>query len=351
VDDIRDYQSGADNTNEAVEAIRTHEINLLEYLFAIYKYRWMIALICVVAVAAAVLYSLSLPKIYSATASVIPPLDVLQMESATPDRLKAMRSSMLIDATGVSSITDMYKGILKSGAVIDAIIDRFNLMEVYEESQYRSNVRARLRNCTTIEIKEGIVNITVEDESPERAAALANAYVAELDRQNKRLSSGQATSKRIFMENRFKEIEKELSNIENIPAKQAQIKEMLYEMLSRECELARIEEAKSMPTIQVLDEAIVPEKKCKPNRRQIVKLYGATALFCSILLAFAREYFSQLKNNHIQGRNGLPTNAKQDEEDSRIGEVQDRRRIVSALRRKRSPEDKTQRLNLTKADE
>jgi len=340
VDDIRDDQSGADNTNEAVEAIRTHEINLLEYLFAIYKYRWMIALICVVAVAAAVLYSLSLPKIYSATASVIPPLDVLQVESATPDRLKAMRSSMLIDATGVTSITDIYKGILKSGAVIDAIIDRFNLMEVYGESQYRSNVRARLRNCTTIGIKEGIVNITVEDESPERAAALANAYVDELDRQNKRLSSGKATGKRIFMENRLKEIEKELSNIENIPAKQAQIKEMLYELLSRECELARIEEAKNMPTIQVLDEAIVPEQKSKPNRRQMVTLAGVAAFFCSILLAFAREYFGRLKSSLIVTRDAFSAHADQYSEDGQAGEFENRRRIVSTLRKKRIREDK-----------
>lgn len=185
------------------------------------------------------------------------------------------------------------------------------------------------------------IAITVEDKDPERAAALANAYVEELDRQNKRLSSRQATSKRVFLENRLKEIERQLSNIENIPAKQARMKEMLYEMLSRECELARIEEAKSMPTIQVLDEAIVPEKKSKPNRRQMVTLAGVTAFFCSILLAFAREYFSRLKSSQTWGQKTFSAQAEQYEEDSRFNEVQDKRRVVSTLRRRRSQEDKT----------
>jgi len=339
MDDIQDRQSGTNNTNRA---ITTDEINILEYLFAIYKYRWMIILICGVVGVAAVLYSLSLPKIYSATVSIVPPADVSQVGSAMPDRLKAIRSTMLMDATGVTSTTDLYKGILQSRAVVDAIVDRFDLMEVYEEREYKSNVRKRLRKNTTIKVSdEGILTVTVQDRDPNRAAAMANGYVEELDRQNKRLSSGQATSKRIFMENRLKEIEKELSNIENIPAKQAQIKEMLYELLSRECELARIEEAKSMPTIQVLDEAIVPEQKSKPNRRQIVTLAGITALLCSVLLAFVREYFSQLKNRQFPFRS-LATGDLKQKEESCISDIQSKRRIVSSHRKRRDQEDNAQ---------
>ena len=139
------------------------------------------------------------------------------------------------------------------------------------------------------------MKIAVTDRDPNRAAAMANAYIEELDRQNKRLSTGEATSKRVFLEGRLKEVESKLSRIDSIPAHEAQVQEMLYELLVRECELAKIEEAKSMPTLQVLDEAIVPEV---PVARGTVKkgiMAGMAAMMLGIFLAFTREYVAAVK--------------------------------------------------------
>jgi len=181
------------------------------------------------------------------------------------------------------------------------------LMKVYKEKKYKTNVRKKLRKNTFIKVSdEGIVSITVEDRDPNRAAAMANAYVEELDRQNKRLSAGQATSKRLFLSNRLKEIEEELSKIENLLSREAKIKEMLYELLTREYEIAKIEEAKNMSTIQILDRAVVPERKCKPNRRQMVMLSAITALFLAVFAAFAREYFAKARNVQVLDRAIVP---------------------------------------------
>ena len=271
------------------------EINLLDYIRVIFKYRRMIMLICGVAVVITAITSLLSPKMYSATASILPPIDIVQRESELAGALGGGARSLLSKAIGVTSIADMYAGILQSRVVADTIIDRFDLMKVYEEKKYKSNVRKKLKKNTAIDVSgEGIVNITVEDRDPNRAAAMANAYVEELDRQNKRLSAGQATSKRIFLGNRLKEIEEKLSKIDNILSREAKIQEMLFELLTREYELAKIEEAKSMPTIQILDEAVVPERKSKPKRRQMVMLSAIVALFVSIFAAFAREYFSKV---------------------------------------------------------
>ncbi|MBN2457255.1 MAG: hypothetical protein JXB29_12085 [Sedimentisphaerales bacterium] len=276
------------------EKLDEDEINLIDYFRVIFKCRRMILLICGAVMVTTAIISLFLPKIYSATASIVPPINIIQKESELSGRLGAGGSSLLSKAIGVTSIADMYAGILESRVVIDAIIDRFDLIKAYEEKKYKSNVRKRLRNNTTIKVSdEGIVTITVEDKDPNRAAAMANAYVEQLDHQNKRLSSGQATSKRVFLENRLQEIEQELSKFENILSREAKIKEMLFELLSREYELAKIEEAKSMPTIQILDGAVVPETKYKPKRRQMVMLSGIAALFIAVFAAFAREYFAK----------------------------------------------------------
>ncbi len=55
-------------------------------------------------------------------------------------------------------------------------------------------------------------------------------------------------------------------------ARQAKINETVYEVLTRQYELAKVEEAKEIPTIKVLDEAIAPEQKIWPPRTLIVVL-------------------------------------------------------------------------------
>jgi uncharacterized protein involved in exopolysaccharide biosynthesis len=276
------------------DRFKDDEIDLIDYFKVISKHRKMIVSLCAITVVVTAIISLLLPKAYSATTSIVPPVDILQKEAELTGGLGIGKGSMLSKAIGITSIANMYTGILESRAVIDAIIDRFDLMKVYEEEEYISNARRRLRDNTIIRVSdEGIVTITVEDKDPARAAAIANTYIDELDRQNKRLSSGAATSKRIFLGNRLKEIEGKLAKIENILSREATTQEMLFELLTREYELAKIEEAKSMPTIQILDRAIVPEKKSKPKRAQMVMLSCVTALFISIFAAFVREYCSK----------------------------------------------------------
>lgn len=275
-------------------------ISLVDYLRVITSRRRMIFWVCTIAVVMTGIVSLLLPKSYAATASVVPPMDVLQKESGAG--LGAIKSSMLRKAMDVSGITDMYVGILRSRSIADALIERFDLPAVYGIKKDISAVRQKLSARTSIKVTyEGIVTITVEDRDPCRAADIANAYVEELDRQNKRLFVGQASSKKIFLENRLREIEQELSRIDNLLSRDAKIKEMLFELLTREYEIAKIEEAKSMPTIQVLDNAVVPEKKCKPKRRQMVLLAGATGLFFSVIGAFVHEHFTRTSLDGLWG--------------------------------------------------
>jgi len=234
-----------------------------------------------------------LPKMYAATVSIVPPMDTLQRESLLSGGLSAAKNPMLRQVMDVGSISDMYVGILRSRSVADALIERFDLGKVYKVKHGFSIVRQILRDRTSIKVgDEGIVAITVEDRDPCQAAVLANAYVEELDRRNKQLFVGQATNKKVFLENRLREIKQELSQIDSMLSRDANIKEMLFELLTREYEIAKIEEAKSMPTIQVLDRAEPPEKKCKPKRTQMVLLAGVTSLFVAVLAAFVREHFA-----------------------------------------------------------
>jgi uncharacterized protein involved in exopolysaccharide biosynthesis len=316
---------------------RNEELNFIDYIRVLYKYRTMIILICVIVVVTTAIVSLLLPKTYSATVTIVPPLEILQKESDVIGGLGGLGAgSILGNAINVTSVADMYVGILQSRAVVDAIIDRFELMKEYRQEQFRSGVREKLRNNTNITVSdEGIVHITVEDREPKRVAAIANAYVEELDQQNKRLSTGQATSKRIFLENRLKEVEKKLSEIDNILSREAKVQEMLYELLIREYEIAKIEEAKSMPTIQILDNAIPPEKKCKPKRRQMVKFSAAAAFAFAVILAFIREYVSKIKSSELDKQEEfLVQSGQQKQYAGDSSDFRKKRTMVASQRRK-----------------
>jgi uncharacterized protein involved in exopolysaccharide biosynthesis len=52
--------------------------------------------------------------------------------------------------------------------------------------------------------------------------------------------------------------------------RQTKIQETVYELLTQQYELAKVQEAKEIPTVKVLDEALVPTKKSFPSRAEIV---------------------------------------------------------------------------------
>jgi uncharacterized protein involved in exopolysaccharide biosynthesis len=272
------------------------EIDLLDYLRVVWRYRWMIAILCFVAMSLAVVVSLLKPRQYQAAVTVVPPLDILQKESA--GGLGAMNNSLLRQMmdTAAGSIVKMYVEILESREVADTIINRFRLTEAYEKVKYRADARKQLQKNTKVQTTDGgAVKVAVLDRDPNRVAAIASAYIEELDKQNKRLSTGQATSKRIFLENRLKEVEAKLSKIDNILSREAQTQENLYDLLVTQYEMAKIEEARNMPTIQVLDAAVVPEL---PVARGVVRkglLAGIAALMLAVFLAFSREYVLQAR--------------------------------------------------------
>lgn len=68
--------------------------------------------------------------------------------------------------------------------------------------------------------------------------------------------------------------------------------EGIYEMMLKQLELAKVDEAKQSTLIQVLDNAIVPEKKSGPKRLIIVVLSVVISFFLIVLFVFAKEAVS-----------------------------------------------------------
>jgi len=66
--------------------------------------------------------------------------------------------------------------------------------------------------------------------------------------------------------------------------RQLKYNETLYELLVKQYELAKLDEARDAVVIQVIDRAVPPERKFRPKRATIVSLATVAALFLSVII-------------------------------------------------------------------
>jgi len=76
--------------------------------------------------------------------------------------------------------------------------------------------------------------------------------------------------------------------------------ETLFEVMAKQYEIARADEAKDISIVQVLDKAVEPERKSKPKRALITILTALMAGFLAVIWAFIREAGQRARQNPEQ---------------------------------------------------
>ena len=379
-------QNTEQQNSPAVQAT-DDEINLLEYLLVIVKHKKMIFLTCLVTFILTCGITLLMPNIYTSTARILP-----------PQNDKGGLSSMLGSVSNIAALAglsvgsgsgELYVGMLKSRSIADVIIDKFDLMKIYDQ-KYRVETYKILNDAVNFSVgkDDGIITVTAKDEDPKRAADIANTYIEELKKLNIKLNLNNAGRERLFLEERLAVVQNDLSKAEDalkdfqeknkairidaqasaiidafatlkgvLASKEVElgvlrssqtdqnpqvkalreeitqireqisqleqshdektssadiflatsevpelgiqyarllrdlkVQETLYELVTKQYEMAKISEAKNTSTIQVLDAAMVPDKKSKPRRSMIVLAATFAMGFFALIFAFIREY-------------------------------------------------------------
>ena len=80
--------------------------------------------------------------------------------------------------------------------------------------------------------------------------------------------------------------------------REVKIQETVYELLTQEYEMAKIEEAKEIPTVKVLDPADVPERKSFPPRTILLLLGVVLSLLLSMLCVIAADAWRKTDPGH-----------------------------------------------------
>jgi len=356
-------------------------VNLLDLLIIIAKSKKKIFISTIIVMVVAAGISLLLPNKFTARAQVLPP----QTQSSANALLGQLGSLGSLTGGSLKNPNDTYLGILNSRTMADNLIARFKLQQVYDV-KFSSDARLSLQAASKImSSKENLISIEVTDPDPKLAAAVANAYVEEMQKMTSTLAVTEAARRRLFFEKQLektksdlvtaetalrtmqektgviklneqaegaikaaatikatiaaKEIEigtlrtfvtdkspeliraqqelaglrAQLSKIESgtnvgqgdsslavraVPelgleytriVREVKYQEVLFEMFARQFEFAKVDEAKEGSLIQVLDAAIVPDKKSKPSRVILVLIAGVVAAILATLWAFLSE--------------------------------------------------------------
>jgi tyrosine-protein kinase Etk/Wzc len=76
--------------------------------------------------------------------------------------------------------------------------------------------------------------------------------------------------------------------------------EVVFDLLAKQYEMAKIDEAKDPALVQVMDKAIEPDRKSKPFRTLIVLLSALVALFAGAIWVFVREAMAKANSDPQQ---------------------------------------------------
>jgi uncharacterized protein involved in exopolysaccharide biosynthesis len=236
-----------------------------------------------------------IPKSYTATTQLMPPdprsTSSMAMMAAMAAKSGGDLGSVAGDLLGLKSSGALFIGVLRSQTSQDHLIQQFDLRRVYGK-RLVTDARTGLDENTVIseDKKSGILTIRVTDHSPQRAAALAGAYVDQLNSLVSELSTSSAHRERVFLEERLKIAQEDLDDASNQLAQfssknntldiQTEGKAMLDaagviagQMIAAQSELEGLRQiyTDNNPRVRALDARV------SELRKQLEKLGGTTA--------------------------------------------------------------------------
>ena len=187
------------------------ELSLLDIFMILWRRKWLIFFMTALFGTAALAYAFTRPFIYRAECRIIPPRGGSALSQL--GGLGGIADLVGLPSTGSSG--NMMVGILKGDSVVDAIIEKFNLMQ-----ELSMDIRLRARAVvlgsleTAEETRSGILSVAYLSKDPQRAADMANAFVDELQNKLRELSVNDAQQRMRFFENQLMQAQQELNTAE-----------------------------------------------------------------------------------------------------------------------------------------
>ena len=184
------------------------------------------------------------------------------------------------------------ENLVKAETAARQALQTGGLVKVDDQGRAMVEATARLRGQITVkEVEIGTMRTFAADRNPDLQRLLQE--LQSMKRELSRIEgsggpkSGQTSASRQGIDN--------LGLLRDV-----KYHEVIFELLARQYEMAKIDEAKDSAIIQVMDKAIEPDRKSKPKRSMIVLLSTMLAGFAAILLAFLGEAAAKARSDPQQ---------------------------------------------------
>jgi len=174
-------------------------------------------------------------------------------------------------------------------------LEKGGLAKVDDQGRAMVEVTARLRAQISVkEVQIGAMRTFAAERNPE--LLMVQQELEALKRELSRIEGSSPTAAAIS-----KGGEAGSSGLDNLRRlRDMKYYEIIYELLAKQYELAKIDEARDAALIQVMDKAIEPERKSKPKRALIVILTALVVGFLAIIWAFIKEAGERARQNPEQ---------------------------------------------------
>ena len=263
------------------------ESNFLDNISVLLKNKILIIVIVSVSVCATGIISILSPKIYRATAVIIP-----ANQSTDRGSMSAIASQFGIATARTSNISEIIS-LLNSNILMERIIKNHNLLPVLLDKNTKnkpgtdrtwSGIRS-LKGIVSVnhKLKEGVVEISAEYKDPKIVANLINHTLTELTNYMSSEAKRVANTNKDYLESL---IDKNADPL---------IKKNIYLLIARQIEISMLAEVKENFAFKILDPPKVPDMKIRPTIRKNVILSFIISLFAGVSLAFFLEYLKNLK--------------------------------------------------------
>lgn len=180
---------------------------LLDFFSVVAKRKRHLAIFVLSATVLTSVITFVLPKWYKATASVFPAesADLFGGLNGISSLVNSISPVKKLSSLTGGSEMDRYTAILKSERALTAVIQKFDLVKVYDITKYtrEKTMKELLSNVDIEQSDEGSLLVSVYDKEPQRAADMANYFIEMLNEINSELHVQNAKANRNFIEQRY----------------------------------------------------------------------------------------------------------------------------------------------------
>ena len=293
--------------------------------------RKLIGIITASITAAVIIISFALSPYYRSTVVILPESN--QSKFGGIGGLSDLASLAGVNVGGEVSPTKLYPTIVLSEAVLKNIIyrkyrtesfpDSANLIQIWgideEKPQlaYEKAVKElREELDVSLETKTSVLTISVLTKEPQLSADIVNALAHELDVFSRTKRTSNASEQRKWIEGRLQEVNADLAHSENTLKdfrennrrvsdspqllleqerllREVQINSTIFTELKKQYEIAKIEEIKNIPIVNVMDAGRPAALKEKPKKGIIIVSSFFAALCAGIGFVYVRFKYGE----------------------------------------------------------